>query len=55
MAKRSFDREMKKKPANKDAQEMDEKEGKNGVPGPPPGEPPVKKVFTYGKYEQDNL
>ena len=44
LAKRRFDREMKKKPANKEAQEMDEKEGKDGgVPGPPPCDPPVKK------------
>jgi len=49
LAKKSFDIEMKKKPANKEAQRMDEKERKEGVPGPPPGEPPVRKVFTYGK------
>ena len=47
MVKRSFDREMKKKPANKEAQQMDEKDAKEGIPGPPPGEPPVRKVYMY--------
>ena len=44
MTKRSYDRELKKKPPNKEAQEMDVKEGK---PQPPKGPPPVKQVYEY--------